>query len=431
MANIATVHYTGGINAAAHGGARAALSGRGVPRRASTTGCGFSDNAGERCRVAGLARGQVRRTGRGARSVVITAVLEVRKQTSTPSTGVGKNGFNGASGVSMVPLNEVGLTWDEEEMDKDVQNLPSKLQEWGTNSMVWGAPLEEEMCASEGDVLGSIAPNPMRDDLAIAIEAAEKEAAAKEEKNAVQELVDEVVEAEQSLENYLRNAANTTVGRWVVRFLIIPSIISRVASVTVIHPVLQYQFSQIPNEQLLTEEDQAELMEETENFEKMLQYNEVMGRAPKLDIEKREEVVKSFATGKEEEAAEHTLQVDTNRFQDLVFFAVLAYMVTKNNEDMKIGLRAIKKNFFDMQPAQQAFFLLLSSDVLVGYHSADGWQTALKVLGGHYGVRDQEEAIAIFVALVPVSIDVLFKFWVFKYLRMLAPSTQVILDDLD
>ena len=45
-----------------------------------------------------------------------------------------------------------------------------------------------------------------------------------------------------------------------VRFLIIPSIISRVASVTVIHPVLQYQFSQIPNEQLLTEEDQAELM---------------------------------------------------------------------------------------------------------------------------------------------------------------------------
>ena len=27
----------------------------------------------------------------------------------------------------------------------------------------------------------------------------------------------------------------------------------------------------------------------------------------------------------------------------------------------------------------QAFFLLLSSDVLVGYHSADGWQTALKV----------------------------------------------------
>ena len=78
-----------------------------------------------------------------------------------------------------------------------------------------------------------------------------------------------------------------------------------------------------------------------------------MGRAPKLDIEKREEVVKSFATGKEEEAAEHTLQVDTNRFQDLVFFAVLAYMVTKNNEDMKTGLQAIKKNFFDMQPAQQ------------------------------------------------------------------------------
>jgi hypothetical protein len=28
-------------------------------------------------------------------------------------------------------------------------------------------------------------------------------------------------------------------------------------------------------------------------------------------------------------------------------------------------------------------------------------------------------------------VDVLFKFWVFKYLRMLSPSTQIILDDID
>ena len=33
-------------------------------------------------------------------------------------------------------------------------------------------------------------------------------------------------------------------------------------------------------------------------------------------------------------------------------------------------------------------------------------------------------------SLVPVGMDVLFKFWVFKYLRKLAPSTQIILEDI-
>jgi len=62
-----------------------------------------------------------------------------------------------------------------------------------------------------------------------------------------------------------------------------------------------------------------------------------------------------------------------------------------------------KDSFFAMEPASQAFILLLVSDVLVGYHSADGWQTVLKEVGGHYGVKDQEEAISVFVAVVPVA----------------------------
>ena len=97
----------------------------------------------------------------------------------------------------------------------------------------------------------------------------------------------------------------------------------------------------------------------------------------------------------------------------------------------KIGSDQTKNWFFDLGPANQAFILLLSSDVLVGYHSADGWNTVLESLGEKYGIADNHAAISIFTALVPVGMDVLFKFWVFKYLRKLAPSTQIILDDID
>jgi hypothetical protein len=106
-------------------------------------------------------------------------------------------------------------------------------------------------------------------------------------------------------------------------------------------------------------------------------------------------------------------------------------MVVVYSDQAKVVVTGTKNAFFSLEPAQQAFILLLSSDVLVGYHSADAWQTLLRSIGGHYGVKEQEELISLFVAFVPVSVDVLFKFWVFKYLRRLAPSTQVILEDID
>jgi hypothetical protein len=71
----------------------------------------------------------------------------------------------------------------------------------------------------------------------------------------------------------------------------------------------------------------------------------------------------------------------------------------------------------------QAFTLLLIADVLVGYHSSDGWITAINLVFHHYGLPEKEEFTSIFVAIVPVSLDVTFKYWVFKCaLLLLHPS---------
>ena len=39
-------------------------------------------------------------------------------------------------------------------------------------------------------------------------------------------------------------------------------------------------------------------------------------------------------------------------------------------------------------------------------------------------MAEREDLVNIFVAVVPVAMDVLFKFWVFKYLRDFSPDTQ-------
>lgn len=42
-----------------------------------------------------------------------------------------------------------------------------------------------------------------------------------------------------------------------------------------------------------------------------------------------------------------------------------------------------------------------------------------------------QNAIRLFVATVPVIVDVAFKYWVYKYLRKLAPGTHIILGEIE
>ena len=86
---------------------------------------------------------------------------------------------------------------------------------------------------------------------------------------------------------------------------------------------------------------------------------------------------------------------------------------------------------FSPHTIPQAFFMLLVADILVGYHSSDGWISLLSLISHHYGIAENEIAMSFFVAIFPVTLDVAFKYWVFRYLRRLNPSTGVILEQID
>jgi len=232
----------------------------------------------------------------------------------------------------------------------------------------------------------------------------------------------------------VREILNSDAARWAWKFFVIPSVIAQVVTFSIIDPIIaeQLKAASVDHKAIeLNEEQEFAILERTHKFEQRLEFETLMGRqAPLTEIEKAEKI-RHEADRLEAEEILHTVRVDGNRYGDLVFFGAVLIMLVTYADDAKIAVNGTKQAFFSLAPAQQAFILLLSSDVLVGYHSADGWQTVLRQLGGRYGIREQEDAISIFVSLVPVCVDVLFKFWVFKYLRRIAPSTQVILEDIE
>lgn len=71
------------------------------------------------------------------------------------------------------------------------------------------------------------------------------------------------------------------------------------------------------------------------------------------------------------------------------------------------------------------------TDILLGYHSEEGWTAAIRMLTRHYGYDVENGPIYVFVAVVPVTLDALFKYWIFKGLNRQSPAAAVTLRNMD
>ena len=181
----------------------------------------------------------------------------------------------------------------------------------------------------------------------------------------------------------------------------------------------------------LTSEQVERFEAEAERYRAHLAFEQLLERAPPLS----EAGVARAVRERLEEAEAGGLAANCRAVTDLLadgsFLAAVVANGAANLREVRRVRSAIGREFFSLDSSRQAFVLLLLSDVLVGYHSAEGWATALELLSQHYGLDENKDAVAIFIAVVPVSLDVLFKFWCFRSLRELSPDTQVILDDID
>lgn len=81
--------------------------------------------------------------------------------------------------------------------------------------------------------------------------------------------------------------------------------------------------------------------------------------------------------------------------------------------------------FFSLSDANKSLLMLLFADLLVGYHSPRGWKLATELMLQHYGLPENSIFIGFFIGTMPVLIDSVFKYWVFRHLNSMSPSTVV------
>ena len=118
-----------------------------------------------------------------------------------------------------------------------------------------------------------------------------------------------------------------------------------------------------------------------------------------------------------------SLQAIKNVLSDLA--ALLAFVVVcfSSRDELRVLRGFIDEAVYGLSDSAKAFGIILFTDIFVGYHSPEGWTVLLDGVANHFGLPAQENFIMLFIATFPVILATIFKYWIFRYLNRVSPSS--------
>jgi hypothetical protein len=77
-----------------------------------------------------------------------------------------------------------------------------------------------------------------------------------------------------------------------------------------------------------------------------------------------------------------------------------------------------------MNDTTKAFFILLLTDLCIGFHSPHGWEVVIGLFLEHLGFAHNKHIISCFVSTFLVILDTILKYWIFCDLNCISPSIE-------
>lgn len=118
-----------------------------------------------------------------------------------------------------------------------------------------------------------------------------------------------------------------------------------------------------------------------------------------------------------------SIEAITNFFSDLISFWTLCYLLFALEIQINITKSFLLEVFFGLDDSKKSLLILLVTDLLVGYHSSNIWELFFEFIFDHYGFAESQTGVFLLVATLPVLLDVLFKYLIFRHLNRSSPAT--------
>ena len=219
--------------------------------------------------------------------------------------------------------------------------------------------------------------------------------------------------------------------RILLLLVLVPLLIQQVSGTYLIAPALEHfspQLSFLSESKPQLEEravEQLRVYKEELEFEALLK-----GEDPPSSKQLVQKLTQRAAELKQDADQEsvRALRNVLSDFAGLIAFVVLCLVSRKQ---LRVLRGFLDEAIYGLSDSAKAFAIILFTDIFVGYHSPEGWTVLLQGTAHHLGLPAQENFIMLFIATFPVILATIFKYWIFRYLNRVSPSSVATLKGMN
>nr|YP_010421538.1 envelope membrane protein [Urtica kioviensis]USG55589.1 envelope membrane protein [Urtica kioviensis] len=181
-----------------------------------------------------------------------------------------------------------------------------------------------------------------------------------------------------------------------------------------------------PSESFLNDIEEKIIIKKFIELEELSLFDEILkdytqGRLEKLHAGVYKETIQLIKVHNESRI--HTiLHFSTN----IIYFLILSVYSILGNEYLIFLNSCLQEFLYNLSDTIKAFFILLLTDLCIGFHSPHGWELIIGSIYRDFGFDHYNQIISGVVSTFPVILDTIFKYLIFHYLNRVSPSLVVI-----
>ena len=219
--------------------------------------------------------------------------------------------------------------------------------------------------------------------------------------------------------------------RVLLLLVLVPLLVSQISGTYLISPAVNQFSPELPFLSYPKPQLEEKAAEKLRLYKQELEFDAFLkGVEPLDDAELRKNLTEK-ATELKHDADEESLKAIKNVFADLAGLIAFAVVCLMSRDELRVLRGFVDEAVYGLSDSAKAFAIILFTDIFVGYHSPEGWSVLLDGVADHFGLPSSQSFVNLFIATFPVVLATIFKYWIFRYLNRVSPSSVATLKGMN
>lgn len=211
--------------------------------------------------------------------------------------------------------------------------------------------------------------------------------------------------------------------KFILMLIIVPLLTHQLTKTFFLAPLVEKYFSHHEEVIFINQSLEKEAFQELRNYEESMRFQGLIGLAPKLSEAETEKKLTEKAAEISEQYRNVGSSAIANIFADLFSLIAFSIVLLNSRREIEVVKEFIDEIVYGLSDSAKAFLIILFTDMFVGFHSPHGWEVVLESISRHFGLPENRDFNFLFIATFPVILDTVFKYWIFRYLNGISPSS--------